>query len=113
MPTFLPRDEDFQPIPALRLKPDGAHAVAVGDSSARNAAAFAAGTRVIAVHCDVPVFLRSGDATVSASATDHFLPAGTYLHLSVGDNRQSRHHTHLAALAADSAPGTLHISELE
>lgn len=113
MPTFLPRDEDFHPIPALRLKPGGAHAVPVGDSSARNAAAFAADTRVIAVHSDVPAFLRSGDAAVSASASDHFLPAGAYLYLSVGDNRQSVRHTHIAALAADSAPGTLHVSEME
>lgn len=113
MPTFLPRDEDFHPIPALRLKPDGAHTVPVADSSARNAAAFAADTRVIAVHSDVPAFLRTGDATVDATVTDHFLPAGTYLYLSVGDGRQTGRHSHIAALAADATPGTLRVSEME
>lgn len=54
MPTFLPRDDDFNPIPALRLKPGGAHSLSVGDTAVRNAAAFAPGTRVIAVHSDVP-----------------------------------------------------------
>ncbi|MCG5244257.1 hypothetical protein [Azospirillum doebereinerae] len=113
MPTFLPRDEDFHPIPALRLKPGGAHALAVGDASARNAAAFSADTRVIAVHSDVPAFLRTGDAAVEAAASDHFLPAGTYLYLSVGESRRNGRHSHIAALAADQTPGTLHVSEME
>ncbi|MBP2229460.1 hypothetical protein J2847_002759 [Azospirillum agricola] len=113
MPTFLPRDEDLHPIPALRLKPGGAHAVPVGDGSARNAAAFAADTRVIAVHSDVPAYLRTGDSAVSATAADHFLPAGTYLYLSVGDGRKMGRHSHIAALAADSLPGTLRVSEME
>ncbi len=113
MPTFLPRDEDFHPIPALRLKPGGAHAVTVGDSSARNADGFTADTRVIAVHSDVPAFLRTGDGTVTATAADHFLPAGTYLYLSIGDGRQAPRHSHIAALAADTTPGTLRVSEME
>lgn len=112
MPTFLPRDDDFHPIPALRLKPDGAHSITVNAASARNAAAFAPGTRVVAVHSDVPAYIRSGDSAVAATATDHFLPAGTYLYLSVGDSRQLRH-THIAAVAADALDGTLHISEME
>lgn len=112
MPTFLPRDDDYNPIPALRLKPDGAHSVSIGDTAARNAAAFAPGTRVIAVHSDVPCHLRTGDEAVTAGTGDHVLPAGTYLYLSLGDGRQSRH-SHIAVLAADSLPGTLHVSEME
>lgn len=113
MPTLLPRDEDFHPIPALRLKPGGAHAVPVGDLGARNAVAFSPDTRVIAVHSDVPAYLRTGDSAVEATAADHVLPAGIYLYLSVGDSRRGIAHSHIAALAADHTPGTLHVSEME
>lgn len=49
---------------------------------------------------------------MTAGTGDHVLPAGTYLYLSLGDGRLSRH-SHIAVLAADSLPGTLHVSEME
>ncbi|HYE00016.1 MAG TPA: hypothetical protein VEH84_11585 [Alphaproteobacteria bacterium] len=110
MPTLLPRDDDNQPIPALRLRPGGAQALAAGAASVRSAA-FAPGTRVVALYATGPVFLRSGDAAVAAGTGDHYFPAGTYYDLSLGAEKQPRH-THIAALAAE-APCTLYISEKE
>lgn len=111
MATLLPRDDDYNPIPALRLRPGGAHVLPVSAASARNAAPFAAATRVIGVCATVPVFLRTGDATVTAAATDHYLPAGILYDLSLGDDRQGRH-THIAVLRA-AVDGTLYVSEKE
>lgn len=110
MSTFLPRDDDQEPIPALRLRPGGAHALELGSDSVRTTA-FAPRTRVIAVYATAPAHVRTGGAGVVAAADDHYLPAGVYLHLSVGDDRKGAH-THLAARRAE-ADGTLHISELE
>lgn len=111
MATLLPRDDEFNPIPALRLRPGGAHAIAVGAASARNAVPFAAETRVIGLYATVPVYLRTGDATVTAAATDHYFPAGVMYDLSLGDARQG-HHTHIAVLRA-AVDGTLYVSERE
>jgi hypothetical protein len=109
MATLMPRDDDNAPIPALRLRPDGAHALTVGASSTRNATAFDPSTRVIGVYATVPVFLRTGDATVTAAATDHYFPAGVYYDISLGGDRADRD-SHLAAVQADGA-GTLYLSE--
>lgn len=111
MSTFLPRDDDHAPIPALRLKPDGAHALPLSAVAVRTAAPFSPRTRVIAVSADVAAFIRTGDAAVAAGPGDHYLPAGTYLYLSLGDRRAGAHR-HIAALAAEG-DGTLHVSELE
>lgn len=111
MPTFLPRDEDFAPIPALRLKSGGAHTIALSDTSTRTALPFDPRTRVIAVSTTAAAFIRTGDETVEAAESDHHLPAGIYLYLSLGDDRRGAH-THIAALENEGG-GILHISELE
>lgn len=111
MTTMLPRDADNTPIPALRLKPGGAQVIAVGNVTARNAVAFSADTRVIGIYATGPVFLRTGGGSVTASATDHFIPADTYIDLSLGGEKQSRH-THVAAIRAAS-DCTLYLSEKE
>lgn len=111
MPTFLPRDEDFAPIPALRLKPGGAHVITLSDTSARTTLPFDPRTRVIAVSATAAAYIRTGDGLVEATDSDHHLPAGVYLYLSLGDDRRGAH-THVAALE-DEGGGILHISELE
>ncbi|MCA8908062.1 MAG: hypothetical protein KDA49_03440 [Rhodospirillaceae bacterium] len=110
MTTLLPRDDDNHPIPALRLRPGGAHQLAAATgASTRTATAFAADTRVIGVVSDVDIYLQTGDATVTASATDHFLPAGLYADLSLG-GPGSRRDTHVAVRSLAEA-GTVHVSE--
>ena len=110
MTTLLPRDDDNTPIPAMTLRPDGAHSLAAGASSVRNAQAFAAGTRVVSLYATEPVFLRLGDATVTASATDHFFPAGIYYDVSLGHAKGATA-THIAAIRAGDEDATLYISE--
>ena len=111
MPTLMPRDENLFPIPALRLRPDGAHTVAVGAASTTNTRAFAPTTSVIGIYATGPVFLRTGEAGVTASATDHYFPANTYYDLALGDRWQGSH-THIAVVRA-AGDCTLYISEKE
>ncbi len=108
---MLPLDSNNHPIPALRLKDDGAHAISASSSSARNSAAFSTDTSVISVYATVPVYLKFGDNTVSASSSDHYFPAGVYYDFAIGDTA-SGHNTHLAVLRAD-VDGSVYISEKE
>jgi hypothetical protein len=91
--------------------PDGAHRIAVGVASQRNAVAFDPRTRVIGIFATGPVFLRTGDDGVTASTDDHYFPENVYYDLSLGDGRRSRH-SHLSAITA-SGSCTLYISEKE
>jgi hypothetical protein len=112
MPTLMPRDDDAQPIPALRLRPGGAQTIAATTAaSARTAVAFAVETRIIGLCATGPVFVQTGGADVTAATTDHYLPAGLYYDVSLGDARQGRH-THVAAIAAETGC-MVHVSEKE
>ena len=110
MTTLLPRDDDNAPIPAMTLKPGGAHSLAAGASSARSAQVFAPGTRVVSLFATQPVFVSLGDATVTATAADHFFPAGIYYDLSLGHAKGSIA-SHIAAVRAGGEDATLYISE--
>ena len=111
MPTLLPQDIDNNPIPALRLKENGAHTINVSATSARNATAFAASTRVISLYCDTDIYIAFGNNSVNATTSDHFFPAGLYYDIAIGSER-SGHDTHIAAIRS-SVDGTLYISEKE
>ena len=104
--TLLPRDDNVQAVQTLRL--GTAHQVAIGATSARNATAFTG--RVIRLHADTDCFIRTGDATVVATASDHFLPAGETTILSIGAGRDQKD-SHIAVIQK-SAAGTLYVSEL-
>lgn len=107
--TMMPTDANSNPIPALRLRSGSAHSVAVTATSARNTTAFNTATRVIGLYATQPMFIRFGDNAVTAAATDHYLPADTYMDIAVAaDDVQSA--THVAAVRA-VADGTLYISE--
>jgi hypothetical protein len=110
MTTLLPRDDDNAPIPAMTLKAGGAHALAAGAASARTAQAFTAGTRVVSLFATEPVFVALGDSTVTASAADHFFPAGIYYDLSLGHAKGAMA-SHIAAIRAGAEDATLYISE--
>lgn len=112
MPTLLPKDLDDNAIHAVRFRNDGAHHVAVSDSSVRNDTAFAATTRIISLYATVPVFLRFGDGTVSADDNDHYFPAGIYYDVAVGGDKVP-HFTHVATIRAGDEDGALYISEKE
>lgn len=111
MTTLLPQDLNDNPIPALRMKSDGAHTITVSGTSARNAEAFSADTQIISLYADVPTYIAFGDAAITATSSDHYLPAGLYYDVSIGGDHTA-HYTHIAALQASSG-GTLYISEKE
>lgn len=111
MTTFLPQDLNDNPIPALRLKPNGAHAISAGTSAARNASAFTETTRIVSLFANTDVFIACGDSSVTATSADHFFPAGVYYDIAIGGDN-SAHYTHISVLQASSA-GTVYISEKE
>jgi hypothetical protein len=111
MPTFLPKDSNDQPIPALRLKNGGAHSVAVTASSARNASGFNAATRVVSLYATHAMYIKFGDDEVSATSSDHYFPAGIYYDVAIGGDNTA-HYTNIAAIRV-SENGTLYISEKE
>src|SRR5688572_15218645 len=101
MTTLLPRDADNNPIPALRLKSGGAQTISATATTARNATAFHADTRVISVYATGPVYVALGDSDIEATNTDHFIPEGLYYDIAIGGGSQGPHATHLAVLRAD------------
>lgn len=109
MTTLLPQDSDSNPIPVMRLKDSGAHKVTITSSSARNATAFDAETRVIGLYSDVDIYIAFGDNTKTATTSDHFFPAKTYYDVAIGSDRTG-HATHIAAIS-NGTDGTLYISE--
>lgn len=113
MTTLLPKDADNHLIPALRLKPGGAHHLEAADISIRNQAAFDIDTKVVAVYATGPVYMRFGDEDVGADENDHFYPAGLYYDFAIsGGGTKASHHSHLAVLAA-GAPCFVYVSEKE
>lgn len=110
MSSHLPRDDNGFPIPVLSLRPDGAHKIAAGPVSQKNAAAFAATTRVVSIYATGPVFMRFGGADVAAAATDHYFPAGVYYDFSVQADQVK--YTHAAFLQAATGCD-VYISEKE
>lgn len=112
MPTILPTDSYDNPIPALRLKLSGAHTVsATTGASARNTTGFNADTRVVSVYAESAVYIAFGDATVSASSSDHYFPAGVYYDIAIG-GEQTGHATHVAVRSVDTN-GSVYVSEKE
>jgi hypothetical protein len=109
MATMLPVDGDNNTIPVLSLRPGASQNVAVTASSARSATAFNTDTRVIGLYATVPMFIRLGDNTVTATTSDHYLPADTYMDVSVAANEKQKY-TAIAAIR-NSSDGTLYISE--
>lgn len=109
MPTILPTDENNNPIPALRLRDGGAQKITVMGTTARNATAFDADTRVISLYATVAVYVRFGGVSVTATNTDHYFPANTYYDIAIG-GEESKQYTHIAVIRADT-DGVLYISE--
>lgn len=111
MSTFLPQDSNQNPIPALRLKNGAAHSISVTSTSARNSTAFDADTRVISVYATVPVYLKFGGSSVTATSADHYFPAGVYYDVAIGGDKTAQY-GYVAALAVGS-DGDIYISEKE
>ena len=112
MPTLLPRDSENNVIPAVRLKSSGAHAVNATATSARNSTAFNDETQVISLYATVPVYVKFGTSSVTATSSDHYFPAGVYYDFSIGGGKVA-HYSHVAFLRVGSTDGIVYISEKE
>jgi len=111
MTTVLPVDQDNNPIPAVRLKPSGAHSIAATASSARNSVAFDAATKIVSLYATGAVYVKFGDAAVTATASDHYYPSGVYYDFAIGGDKVP-HYTHLAVLRVTD-DCSVYISEKE
>lgn len=113
MTTLLPKDADNNIIPALRLRENGAHTIAITGTSTRNAVAFNEHTKIISLFATVPVYLSFGDNSVIATSNDHYFPAGVYYDIALsGGAGKGAHHDYLAVLRTEE-DGILYISEKE
>ncbi|HRJ12569.1 MAG TPA: hypothetical protein PKW15_04935 [Alphaproteobacteria bacterium] len=104
--NLLPVDGNGNPVDILRLRSGGAQQVAFTSTSARQSAAFSADRIAISIYATKDCFIKTGDNTVAAAVTDHFLPAGFYTTLAL------KGHTHIAVIRS-AENGTLYISELD
>ena len=111
MPTLLPKDQDNNPIPVLKMRDGGAHQIAATSTSTKNTTAFDTGTRVISLYATGPVYIKFGGSDVVATSADHFFPAGFYYDVSLG-NGKAGHAAYVAALKADQ-DCVLYVSEKE
>ena len=109
--TAMPRDASGNYVQVMRPFATGAHEITIAGASDRNSSAFNTSTRVIEIYSDVACRFLLGDVTVTASATDHYLPAHRGRVYSLGGDQQAQY-THIAVIQ-QSAGGTLWISELE
>lgn len=109
--TYLPLDNDSNPIPALRLKNGGAHHITVTNTAARNSTGFAATTRVVSIYATAPVYLKFGDNTVTATSSDHYFPSGVYYDFAIG-TAKSGQVTNISAIRVTDN-GDVYISEKE
>lgn len=108
--TTLPRDSDNTPIPALRLNPNGAHALSPTTTTpARNTTAFDADTRVISVYATNDIYIKFGDNAVDATINDHFFPKGLYYDFAIGGDKTVQ--TQYISVLAVNADCSVYISE--
>ena len=111
MTTILPTDVNDNVIPAVRFKSSGAQSITTSGTSAKNATAFDADTRIISIYATEDVYINFGGSSVTADTSDHFFPKNTYYDLAIGGDA-TKQYTYMAALQV-SAAGTVYISEKE
>jgi len=112
MTTIMPKDDDNNPIPALRLKDGASHKILATNTSTKNAVPFSLETKVISVFTTQNIYLEFGDDTVSASVTSHFFPAGVYYDFAINTNKHAKD-LYMAVLKEGASDATVYISEKE
>jgi len=111
--TRMPRDDNSQSIPVLRFRTGGAQTLSLSDTAARSSA-FSSGTRVITVTCSVASFFRTGGSDVTATTSDHYIPAGIPFDMALGSDMSDTdaYHSYISIITS-GATGTAYISERE
>lgn len=112
MTTTLPRDADDNPIQTLKPLDGGAHHIAYTGTAARNTTAFNSKTRIIALCATTDCYYKLGASGVTATSSDHFLPANQMFMPAIGGGKNGDQSTHISVVQVSSG-GTLHVSELQ
>jgi len=113
MTTLLPKDADNNIIPALRLKDGGAHKITSGATAQKNTNPFDEETKIVSLYTTSPIYIKFGDASITATTADHFFPAGTYYDFAIsGGASKGAQHNYVSVLQV-SETGTVFISEKE
>ncbi len=113
MTTLLPKDDDNNTIPALRLADGGAHVIQTTGTAASNTIAFDDATKVISVYATAPIYMRFGDAGVMTTVADHFFPANTYYDIAISGGAGNGPHSSYISVLSIAADATVYISEKE
>lgn len=111
--TRMPRDDNSQSIPVLRFRTGGAQVISLSDTAARSSA-FSGGTRVITLTTTAAAFFETGGASVTATTSSNYIPAGIPFDMALGADLSDTdsYHTHISIILA-SGTGTAYISERE
>lgn len=115
MAAKQPRDSGGSPIPVLRFRSGGAQALSsVTSSTAQRTSAFTSGTQVITVTASTAMYFATGDSSVTATSSSHYLESGIPMDMALGMDISSTtdYHTH-ASFIAVSSTGAVYISERE
>lgn len=104
--TKLPTDDLGHEMQVIGYADIAPQQISFSAASARNTTAFNSKTKVIRLSLDQAAYIKPGDSSVTAGASDHYLPAGGPYDIRINPK------THLAVISAGT-DGTCWISELE
>jgi hypothetical protein len=106
--TYSPKDNDGVAIPLLRFKSGGAQKIT--SNAGGTARTTELTSSVVSIYATQDVIVNFGDAdTVTAAATDHFIPAGVYMDVALKSKRGTRY-SYIAARTKTTA-AEVYISE--
>lgn len=112
MTLLLPKDDDNNPIQALRLKDGAAHKMIATNTSVTNTIPFNIETKVISIFCTENIYIEFGNNSIIANNNSHFFPAGVYYDFAINNLKQAKD-THIAILKAGANDAIVYISEKE
>lgn len=111
--TRMPRDDNSQSIPVLRFRTGGAQQSSISSGGASRIE-IPAGTRIITVICSVNAYFETGNESIEATASSHFIPAGLPFDMALGSDLSDTdgYHRYISVIATNTS-GTVYISERE
>lgn len=112
MTTIMPKDDDNNPIPALRLKDGGSHKMLASDTSSINTTPFSTETKVVSLYTTEDIFIEFGNSNAEATISSHFFPAGVYYDFAINNAKQLKD-AHISVIKATANNASVYISEKE
>ena len=108
-PSYMPRDKNGAPLPVLGFQPASGQTLAIGGTAVRSAA-FSQYSKAISIYATGNFRIEQGDNTVVATSSSAFIPANTWLDISVwtDDATQNRY---VSIIADSGSTGKVYISE--